>query len=75
MHILCSITFFFENHAVYEIMCKNGVEQDRPQMTIWRMRIACWVTKATNTHSEYVILIPFLPQQWLRERASMIRYT
>jgi hypothetical protein len=25
-------------------------------MTIWRMRIACWIPKATNTHSEYVIL-------------------
>ena len=44
-------------------------------MTGWRMRIACWVTKATNTHSEYVILIPFLLQQWLRERAPVIRYT
>jgi hypothetical protein len=26
-------------------------------MTIWRMRIACWILKATDTHSEYVILI------------------
>ena len=51
------------------------VEPDRPQMTIYRMRIACWITKATNTHSEYVILIPFPLQQWLHERASMLRYT
>jgi hypothetical protein len=28
-------------------------------MTIWRMRIACWILKATNTHSEYVILTAF----------------
>ena len=28
-------------------------------MTMWRKRIACWITKATNTHSEYVILIDF----------------
>ena len=28
-------------------------------MTIWRMGIACWITKATDTHSEYVILIAF----------------
>jgi hypothetical protein len=21
-----------------------------PQMAIWRMRIACWIPKATNTH-------------------------
>ena len=28
-------------------------------MTTWGMRIACWIPKATNTHSEYVILIAF----------------
>jgi hypothetical protein len=31
---------FFENRAVYEIMWKNIVQLDRPQMTPWRMRIA-----------------------------------
>jgi hypothetical protein len=36
------------------------------------MRIACWITKATNAHSEYVILIAFPRQQWLRERASVL---
>jgi hypothetical protein len=25
------------------------VQPDRPQMTIWRMRFACWITKATDT--------------------------
>jgi len=40
-------------------MWKNNVEPDRPQMTIWGMRIACWILKATNTHPEYVILIAF----------------
>ena len=30
-----------------------------PQMTKWRTRISCWIPKATNTHSEYVILIVF----------------
>ena len=44
-------------------------------MTIWRMRIVCWITKATNTHSEYVILITFPLQQWLHERPSMLRHT
>jgi hypothetical protein len=42
---------------------------------IRRMRFACWITNATNTHSEYVILIDFPQQQWLRERASVLRYT
>jgi hypothetical protein len=40
---------------------------------IRRMRFACWITKATDTHSEYVILTVFSRQQWLRERASMLR--
>jgi len=54
---------------------KNTVEPDRPQMTIWRMHIACWITKVANTHSEYVILIDFPRPKWLHERASMLRYT
>ena len=45
------------------------------RMTIRRMRIACWIPKATNTHSEYVILIAFPLQQWLHELASVLRYT
>jgi len=45
-------------------MWKNIVEPDRAQMTIWRMRIECWIPKATNTHSKYVILIAFQLQQW-----------
>jgi len=28
-------------------------------MTIWRMRITCWKTKATNTLSDYIIFIAF----------------
>jgi hypothetical protein len=44
-------------------------------MTIWHTPIACWITKATNTHSQYVILIHFPLQQWLHETASMFRYT
>jgi len=40
---------------------------------IRHMRFACWINKATNTHSEYVILIAFPLQQWSRERASMLR--
>ena len=39
------------------------------------MRIACWIPRATNTHSEYVILITLPLQQWFHERASMSRDT
>ena len=44
-------------------------------MTIWRMRYARWIIKATETHAEHVILIALPLQQWLQERASMLRYT
>jgi hypothetical protein len=67
-------SFYFENHAVCEIMWKNMVEPDRPQMTIWRMRIAWWLPEATDIHSEYVILIALPRQCMFHERASMLLY-
>jgi len=39
------------------------------------IRISCRIRKATNKHSEYVILIVLPLQQWLHERVSMFRYT
>jgi len=66
--------FFFLNRPVYEIMWRNIVERSRPQI-IWRMRSACWIPKATNTHSGYVILIVFPLQQWLHERTTVLHYT
>jgi len=80
--ILCSVAFyvqwyfmfsgiFSEIRAVYYRVWKNMVRPDRPQMTIRRMRFPCWILKATNTHSQYVILIAFPLQQWLHERLSM----
>jgi hypothetical protein len=54
---------FSENRAVYEIMYRNIVESGH----------RCWITKATDTHSEYVIPIAFPRQKWLRERASVLR--
>jgi hypothetical protein len=47
---------------------KNIVERGRSQMTIRRMLIACWIPKAKNTHSEYVMVIAFPLQHWLQER-------
>jgi len=48
------------------------VEPDWPHVTIWRLHVSCWITKATNTHSEYVILIDFPMKKWLNERASVL---
>jgi hypothetical protein len=54
---------------------KKIVQPDRPQMTIRLMCISCCVSKATNRHSEYVILIAFLLLQWLHEHVSMLHCT
>jgi hypothetical protein len=37
------------------------------------MRVACWITRATDLHSEYVILIAFLRQRMLKRRRLMLR--
>jgi hypothetical protein len=59
-------------------LCDNvekyaSARQATDDSIIQRMRFACWITKATGTHSEYVILLAFARQQWLRERASVLR--
>jgi hypothetical protein len=60
-HTLCPIRFFFsENFAVYRIRSKNIVEPSRPH-AIWRILIADWIPKATNTPSEYVIIFALPP--------------
>ena len=78
-HILCyfvfSNFFFFENRAVYEIPWKNDAKRSGPQVAIWRMRIARWVTEATNTHSDYVIITALPLQQWFHPHTFVLRYT
>jgi hypothetical protein len=38
------------------------------------MRCASWITDATSTNFEYVILIAFPRQHWFREWASVLRF-
>jgi len=40
-----------------------------------RMRTACWITKATNAQSEYVIGIAVSLQKCLQGHVSILRYT
>ena len=47
--------------------------QAKDENIIRRMRIACWINKATDTHWEYVILNAFPQQKWLSEGASPLR--
>jgi hypothetical protein len=66
---------FFDNRVVHDIMWKNIGERGTGHMTIWCTRVACWIPKATDKHSEYVILIAFALQQCSHERASVLSYT
>ena len=73
LHILLPVFFFFENRTVYVIMWENNEKPYRPQMTIWRMRIACRTPKATGRPAGCAILFTFPLQQWLHERSSTLR--
>ena len=53
----------------------GGAREATDDNVIRRMRFACWITKAEDTHSEYVILFGFPRQIQFRERACMLRYT
>jgi hypothetical protein len=58
------VNFFIR--AVYETMWKN-LQSDQPQMTMWRMRIGCWIPTVRNTHSEYVMITASPMQQHLQK--------
>jgi hypothetical protein len=71
-HILHWLFFPPENRACHE-MWENMVQLDWPHDHIARrMRFAYWITKATDTHLECVILIDFPQQEMWRERASLL---
>jgi hypothetical protein len=75
-HILCSMTFFRKLYRLWDKV-ENVVRvgQAIDDNIVWRMRVACWITKTTETHSKCVTIIAFPRQQWLRERATVLRYT
>jgi hypothetical protein len=61
--------FVFEYRAVYVTVHKINLEPDGSEVIIWRTRIACCTNKATDTHSEFIILGAFPLQQWLQKGA------
>ena len=66
--------FFHQNlYPLWDKMWQNIVQPDRPQMTIWRMRISCWIPKAINPHSEYIIFIA-LPAAHTRVNVTLHIY-
>jgi hypothetical protein len=61
--------FYLENRAVYEIIKKKYCITR--QITVRCVRTACWTPEATNTHTEYVILIAFSLQRVARTLLSV----
>ena len=69
-HILRSKPFFRKSYHYWD----NVEKYDRPRQTTGTNAVksrpfACWITKATHTNSEYVILLDLAWQQRSRERA------
>jgi hypothetical protein len=76
IYILPSVTFFRKLRRLrenVETLCTDG--QTNYDNTMRRIRIARWISKARDTHSECLILIAFSLQHWLRERTSILLYT
>jgi hypothetical protein len=70
------ITFFRKwCHLLHSVEKCGRLREATDDNIIQRMHFQCWITKATNTHSEYVIRIALPRLQWLRECASMLCYT
>jgi hypothetical protein len=49
---------------------RHATDRDTKQ----HIYFSCWITKATDTHSEYVILIALPQHQWLHEHIPKLRY-
>jgi hypothetical protein len=70
----CVLHFFLKIVLLWDNVEKCCRARERTDDNIMRhMFLACWITKATDRHSEYAIIIAFPWQQLLCERASMLR--
>jgi len=66
---ICIIYCALSVHNIHQKMLETG----RQRMAIWRTRAAFFIPKATDIHSEYVILIAFSQELRLCERAAELR--
>ena len=75
-HILCSVTVSRKSRRFWYSMGNYcGAREAKDHKIVRRMRFGCGITKATDTHSWYLMLISFPWHQWLLERPSVLRYT
>jgi hypothetical protein len=71
--ILCSVPFF-ENLIDYEKMWKKYCSTGHAAVDNMILRIACWITKATNTHSVHIILIDFSNATLVERRRGNVTF-
>ena len=68
--ILCSITFFRKSHRLWDNFEKfratRGAIHD---VTIWRIRVACWISKATRTDAHAHVYAPGYPHARMHAHA------
>jgi len=69
LFVFSNIHFFFRKSYRLWDNVEKVYRAGRPQTTIRGMRISCWIPKATDTHSQYVVIIAFPLQQYLHVRA------
>jgi hypothetical protein len=62
-------TFFQKSCHLWDNLRARQLTNDN---VIWCLRFACWITKATCTHSEYEMLMAFPRQQLLCKYASVL---
>ena len=77
MHCIIDVTSILvkiKSVALYNCRTAYILEPGRPQMTLWHICIACWIPRAANPHSYYVLLIAFPLQRWLHECAAVLLY-
>jgi hypothetical protein len=76
MQLTC--IYFLYNRVVCEIMWKKHgtAEQETDTNMIERACVACWINKATDTHSEYAI-ITYFPRLrgYVNAPACYVRHT
>lgn len=73
-HVMFS-TFFPKNHTAFEIMWRNAVDPETVtnDMTLY-MHFACWISKASDIHSDYITLVTILQLEWSCEHVSALLY-
>ena len=58
-HILCSITFFRKSRRLWDNVEKYGGARGATNyVTIWRIRVACWISKVTCSKRTHTPTLP-----------------